>query len=163
MTKHTQTHATFVLERDYPVPVDRVWAALTDPELKRKWFGSDDFDYVDRSDDVRIGGVWNDDGHYRDGGPFSRFRAIYTDIAPGERIVYTYDMWLDDAHASTSITTIVLAPLAAGDSAGTHLTYTEQGVHLDGVHGPGPEAAAGREAGTAGLLDAIGTLLATID
>ena len=163
MTQHTQTHATFVLERDYPVPVDRVWAALTDPEMKRKWFGSDDFDYVDRSDDVRIGGVWNDDGHYRDGGPLSRFRAIYTDIAPNERIVYTYDMWLDDAHASTSITTIVLAPLAAGDRQGTHLTYTEQGVHLDGVHGPGPDAAAGREAGTADLLDAIGTLLATSD
>ena len=41
----------------------------------------------------------------------------------------------------------------------TRLTFTEQGVHLDGVHGLGPQAAAGREAGTAGLLDAIGALL----
>jgi hypothetical protein len=52
--------------------------------------------------------------------------------------------------------------LAPTDDAGqgTRLTYTEQGVHLDGVHGPGPVAAAGREAGTAGLLDAIGKELA---
>jgi hypothetical protein len=33
-------------------------------------------------------------------------------------------------------------------------------MRLDGVHGPGPQAAAGREAGTAGLVDTIGALLA---
>ncbi len=157
MTDRTQTHATFVLERDYPVPIVRVWAAFADPELKQKWFGSDDFVYVERADDFRVGGVVIDDGRAAEGGPLSQFRATYTDITPHERIVYTYDMWLDGAHASTSIATIVFAPT---DDAGTRLTFTEQGVHLDGVHGPGPDAAAGRESGTAGLLDAIGTLLA---
>ena len=156
MTDRTQTHATFVLEREYPAPVDRVWAAFADPKIKRKWFGSDEFVYVERADDFRVGGVSIDDGHHRDGGPLSRYRATYTDIIPNERIVYTYDMWLDGAHASTSITTIVFAPT----DNGTQLTFTEQGVHLDGVHGPGPDAAAGRESGTAGLLDAIGELLA---
>lgn len=161
MTDRTQTHATFVLERDYPVPVDRVWAAFADPEIKRKWFGSDDFDYVERSDDFRVGGVSIDDGRPRDGGPLSQYRATYTDITPSERIVYTYDMWLDGAHASTSIATIVFEPTGDGANQGTRLTFTEQGVHLDGVHGPGPEAADGRESGTAGLLDAIGKVLAT--
>ena len=70
-----------------------------------------------------------------------------------------YDMWLDGVHASTSITTIVLEPSEEGDGPGTRLTFTEQGVHLDGVHGPGPQAAAGRKEGTAGLLDSIGALL----
>jgi uncharacterized protein YndB with AHSA1/START domain len=32
MSERTQTHATFVLERYYPVPVDRVWDAFADPE-----------------------------------------------------------------------------------------------------------------------------------
>ena len=32
-------------------------------------------------------------------------RATYTDTTPYERIIYTYDMWLDGVHASTSITT----------------------------------------------------------
>lgn len=158
MTDHTQTHATFVLEREYPVPVDRVWAAFADPEIKRKWFGSDEFVYVERSDDFRVGGVVIDDGHAGEGGPLSQFRATYTDITPNERIVYTYDMWLDGAHASTSVTTIAFEP--SDDGRGTKLTFTEQGVHLDDVHGPGPEAAAGREAGTAGLLDAIKELFA---
>lgn len=161
MTDRTQTHATFVLEREYPVALDRVWAAFADPEVKRTWFGSDEFVYVERSDDFQVGGVWIDDGHHRDGGPLSQYRATYTDIALNERIVYSYDMWLDGVHASTSITTIVFEPAAAGQ--GTRLTFTEQGVHLDGVHGPGPDAAAGREAGTAGLLDAIGKLLTSAD
>ena len=157
MTDRTQTHATFVLEREYPVPVGRVWNAFADFEIKRKWFGSDEFAYVERADDFRVGGVMIDDGRQGEGGPLSRYRATYTDITPNERIVYTYDMWLDGVHASTSIATIVFEP--TGDGAGTQLTFTEQGVHLDGVHGPGPAAAAGREAGTAGLLDAIGKLL----
>lgn len=158
MTDSTQTHATFVLEREYPVPVDRVWAAFADPEMKSKWFGSDEFVDVKSSDDFRVGGVAIDDGYHGEGGPLSQFHATYTDIAPGERIVYTYDMWLDGAHASTSVTTIVFEPTAGG----TRLTFTEQGVYLDGVHGPGPEAAAGRESGTAGLLDALGKALAGV-
>ena len=69
-------------------------------------------------------------------------------------------MWLAGVHASTSITTIVFAPSENDGRCGTRLIFTEQGVHLDGVHGPGPQAAAGREQGTAGLLDAVGALLA---
>jgi uncharacterized protein YndB with AHSA1/START domain len=159
MTKRSQTHATFVLERAYPVPVERVWEAFANPEIKRQWFGSPDFTEQDRREDFRVGGVAMHDGRRHSTGPLSQFRAIYTDIVPHERIVYTYDMWLDGVHASTSITTIVFEPSEADGCLGTRLTFTEQGVHLDGVHGPGPQAAAGREKGTAGLLDAIGALL----
>lgn len=150
----TQTHATFVIEREYPAPVEQVWQAFADPEVKARWFGTDDFVDVERSDDFRVGGVAVNDGRRGPDGPLSRFRSTYTDIVEHERIVYTYDMWLDDAHASTSITTITFEP----NDGGTRLTFTEQGVHLDGVHGPGPEAAAGREEGTGWLLDRIGAL-----
>jgi len=158
MTEHTQTHATFTLERRYPVPVDRVWKAFSDPEIKRTWFGGDDFIDVERSEDFRVGGVAIDDGRPRGGGPLSQFRGVYTDIVEHQRIVYGYDMWLDGVHASTSITTIVFEP-EDDPTPGTRLTFTEQGVHLDGVHGPGPEAAAGREEGTAELLDALSKVL----
>lgn len=161
MTDRTQTHATFVLEREYPVPVERLWAAFADPGLKRQWFGGEEFVEVERSDDFRVGGVWTDAGRHGDDGPLSEFRATYTDIAPRERIIYSYDMWLDGVHASTSISTVVLEAIEdhGVTDRGTRLTFTEQGVHLDGVHGPGPEAAAGREAGTADLLDALGKAL----
>ncbi len=145
----TQTHATFVLERDYAAPVDRVWAAFADADVKKQWFGPDEIEDPEFSEDFRVGGIAVNDGTME--GRRSEFRATYTDIVDCERIVYVYDMWSDGVHASTSITTVVLEATPTG----THLTFTEQGVHLDGVHGPGPEAAAGREHGTGWLLDRI--------
>jgi uncharacterized protein YndB with AHSA1/START domain len=156
MNTHTETHATFTLERRYPVPVAKVWSAFADPDVKRQWFGGSEFIDAKRSEDFVVGGVAIADGRFGADGPLSQFRATYADIIEHERIVYTYDMWLDGAHASTSITTIVFEEA----DGGTHLTFTEQGVHLDGVHGPGPQAAAGREQGSGELLDKVGALLA---
>lgn len=149
----TQTHATFVIERTFEVPVEKVWAAFADVEQKKKWFGDLDSTDADVSEDFRVGGHGINDADMPGG--YSAYKSTYTDIVPNERIVYTYDMWLDKVHASTSITTIVFEPV----DGGTRLTCTEQGVHLDGVHGPGPEAAAGREHGTKGLLDQLGSYL----
>lgn len=145
----TQTHATFALERDYAAPVEKVWAAFADADTKARWFGPDEIDDVEVAEDFRVGGVAINNGTID--GRRSEFRAVYTDIVERERIVYSYDMWSDGVHASTSITTVLLEPT----DQGTHLTFVEQGVHLDGVHGPGPEAAAGREHGTGWLLDRI--------
>ena len=153
-TTRTQTHATFVLEHTYDQPVARVWSAFADAEVKKQWFGSSDFTDTEFAEDFRVGGTAIN--HGTNEGSRSEFRATYTDIVEHERIVYSYDMWLDGAHASTSITTITFEP----SDAGTLLTYTEQGVHLDGVHGPGPEAAAGREHGTSWMLGRIAEVLA---
>lgn len=155
-TRRTQTHATFVLERDYAAPVEAVWAAFADSEVKSRWFGPDDIEDLEFSEDFRVGGVAVNNGTMD--GRRSEFRAVYTDIVDLERIVYSYDMWSDGVHASTSITTVVLEPT----DTGTHLTFTEQCVHLDGVHGAGPDAAAGREHGTGWLLDRITDVVADL-
>ena len=72
--------------------------------------------------------------------------SVYTDIVDQVRIVFTYDMWLAERHISTSVTTIALEP----DGDGTRLTYTEQGVHFDGL-----DTVEGREEGSKGLLDQL--------
>ena len=73
---------------------------------------------------------------------------------PDRRIVLAYTMAVGGRRISASLATVEIVP--EGD--GTRLTFTEQGVHLDGVHGPGPDAAAGREEGTSGLLDKVAAL-----
>ena len=55
-------------------------------------------------------------------------------------------MWVDDRHLSTSLTTIVVEP----DGDETRLTYTEHGVHFDGL-----DTADGRREGTRGILDRL--------
>jgi uncharacterized protein YndB with AHSA1/START domain len=149
--ERSQTHATFVIERDYPVPVSTVWHALSDNEARGQWFGGGaEFDVQEKSHDFRIGGQAIEDGRWHDG-PRSRFHSTYTDIVDQQRIVFTYDMWQDDRHISTSLTTIAVAP----EGQGSHLTYTEQGVHFDGL-----DSVEGREEGTRGLLDTLGSFLA---
>ena len=108
-----------------------------------------DFDVTAVCQDFRVGGHGMNEGSFH-GGPPHRFRSTYTDIVEHQRIVYTYDMWIDDVHISTSITTIVLEPT----DGGTRLTLTEQGVHFDGR-----DSGEQREIGTAGLLDALGATL----
>ncbi|HWJ84491.1 MAG TPA: SRPBCC family protein [Cellulomonas sp.] len=149
-TTRTQVHHSFELTREFPAPVERVWAAFAVRAEKAKWFGDPvNFDATENTDDFRVGGQAVEDGRWHDG-PTSRFVATYTDIVDLQRIVYTYDMWIDGAHISTSVTTIAFEPTADG----THLTFTEQGVHLDGL-----DSGEGREQGTSGLLDALGASL----
>jgi len=38
MTKSTVTHDTFVIERTYDAPVERVFEAWSDPKRKAGWF-----------------------------------------------------------------------------------------------------------------------------
>ena len=149
--ERSQTHATFVIERTFPVPVSEVWLALSDNAARDHWFGGGpEFEAREKSHDFRVGGRATEDGRWH-GGPASRFESTYTDIVDQQRIVFTYDMWLDDRHISTSLTTIALEP----QGGGTALTYTEQGVHLDGL-----DSVEGREEGTGGLLDNLGAFLA---
>ena len=150
--ERSEVHATFVIERTYPVPVSAVWHALSDNGARDQWFGGgSEFDIHEKSHDFRVGGNGVEDGQWRDG-PTSRFVSTYTDIIDQQRMVFSYDMWVDSRHISTSLTTIALQP--EGD--GTRLTYTEQGVHLDGL-----DTVEGREEGTRGLLDNLGSFLAT--
>jgi uncharacterized protein YndB with AHSA1/START domain len=149
--EHSQLHATFVIERTYPVSIERVWHALSDNDARDQWFGGGPaFATDEKSHDFRVGGHGTEDGQWH-GGPRSKFVSTYTDIVDLARIVFTYDMWNDGRHLSTSLTTIVLEP----DGAATRLTYTEQGVHFDGL-----DSVEGREEGTAGLLDQLGSFLA---
>ena len=79
------------------------------------------------------------------------FEARYWDIVPNERIVYAYDMHLDDTRISVSLATIQLQPTTGG----TRLVLTEQGAFLDGH-----DTVAAREHGTGELLDSLGAFLA---
>jgi uncharacterized protein YndB with AHSA1/START domain len=149
MSTRSSEHATFALSRTYPVAPDRVFAAWSSQEAKARWFGSTDDNAY--SLDFRIGGTETNRGGPPDG-PVYRFIATYHEIVPDERIVYGSTMDADDTRVSVSVTTVELVP--EGDGS-TTLTFTEQGVFLDGH-----DTADQREGGTADLLDALGRSLA---
>src|SRR5207248_1124883 len=105
----------------------------------------DEWEKGPRTFDFRVGGSETSSGGPK-GGPVHAFECRYQDIVPNERIVYTYDMRLGDRRISVSLTTIALEPAGAG----TRLTFTEQGVFLDGYDDSGS-----REQGSRWLLDKL--------
>ena len=145
MTQRSVTHATFTVERTYPAPPEQGFAAWAEPSAKAQWFGGGDFEL-----DFRVGGRELNRGG-PDGGPVFTYDARYYDIVDNERIVYAYEMHMDDTRISVSLATIELTPA----SDGTRLVLTESGAFLDGHDTPEQ-----REGGTGSLLDALGNALA---
>ena len=150
MTERSTEHATFVLERSYAASPARVFAAWADPAQKAQWFvGPDEWIKFTHETDFRVGGRERLSTGPA-GGTVHKFDCCYQDIVPDRRIIYSYDMHLDDTRISVSLTTIEFKP----EGAGTRLIFTEQGVFLDGT-----DSAATREQGTQGLLDKLGAAL----
>jgi len=147
MSERSAIHGTFTLERVYDAAPARVFKAWADPAIKSRWFvGPSDWQLLERSIDFRVGGKERLSGR-KGSGIVSTFDAVYHDIVPEQRIIYCYDMRLDDRHISVSLATVELKP----EGAGTRLTMTEQGVFLDDYDDGGS-----RERGTRILLEQLG-------
>src|SRR4029077_3475006 len=80
-------------------------------------------------------------------GVVTDFQVHYLDIVPLHRIVYAYNMHVDERKISVSLATVQIEALAPTRS---RLTVTEQGAFLDGY-----DDAGSRERGTGGLMDAL--------
>jgi uncharacterized protein YndB with AHSA1/START domain len=141
------THASFTLERAYPAPPARVFAAWADPAVKSRWFAGGTG--AGHELDFRIGGREVASGG-PEGGPVMTFESFYREIVAPERIVYTSTMSADADVITVSLTTVEFKPAADG----TQLVLTEQGAFLDGREEP-----AWREHGTADQLKALADLL----
>jgi uncharacterized protein YndB with AHSA1/START domain len=139
MTIRNAKHATFTIERVYPATPARVFAAWSTKEAKTAWaYCHAEWPVTEHVFDFRVGGR-----EYAVTGPAGGtrhvFNAHYFDIVPDQRIVYAYDMHLDDRRISVSLATLEFFAVADG----TRLVLTEQGAFLDGY-----DDIAGREEGT---------------
>jgi uncharacterized protein YndB with AHSA1/START domain len=144
-------HGTFTISRNYDAPPALVFRALTDPAAKAQWFqGGPGYETVSRIMDVRPGGREHLQGKW-DNGLVSTFDAVYFDVIPNERLVYSYEMHMGERKISVSLAVFELKAVGQG----TQLTLTEHGAYLDGY-----DDAGSREHGSGLLLDAIGAWLA---
>jgi uncharacterized protein YndB with AHSA1/START domain len=145
-------HATFVIERKFDHDPAMVYRAWTDPIAKARWFNGPPDKWTEqlREMDLRVGGRERVAGKFIDGSE-SRFEALYFDVVPDRRLVYTYDMYWQGKKISVTLATIEF--VAAG--RGTKLIVTEHGAFLDGY-----EDAGSRERGTNSLMDQLARSLA---
>jgi uncharacterized protein YndB with AHSA1/START domain len=97
-----------VVTRTFDAPRALVFRAWTEPEHLRRWFGPRGWTLTVCTIDLRPGGIW----HYcmrGPGGEESWGRAVYREITPPERLVYT-DSFSDAAGNVVEPTRYGLSP-----------------------------------------------------
>lgn len=129
-------HDTFVLQRTYPKQPDAVFAALSDPAKKRRWFAGAHGDEGGFEMDFRVGGLETNVSIMGQETPFPGTAlsslAVYQDIVPGQRVVLVQTMTLGENRISSALISFEVA--AAGD--GASLTLTHQAAFYEQADGP---------------------------
>jgi uncharacterized protein YndB with AHSA1/START domain len=105
----TPTDREIRIERIFNAPRERVWRAMTDPELVAQWWGRGNKLVVERME-VKRGGHWRFVEHSDDG--VHGFEGRYREVTPPERVVQTF-AW-DGMPGHVVIETVVLEDLADG-------------------------------------------------
>jgi len=130
-------HDTFVLERTYPQPPARVFAALADPALKRRWFADGEQHEVELYElDFRVGGRERLRYRMKPGTPIAgallASEGFILDILPDRRVVSANSMQLGERRISAAQVTLECTP----EGSGTRLVCTHQGAFFEGADGP---------------------------
>ena len=113
MEKQSDHVKDLTVTRVFDAPRERVWAAWTDPELVRRWWGPEHFTAPSIQIDLRVGGmyVWSMRGPAGTQWDREMFNAgVYKEIVPNEKLVVTQYM---------------------SDAAGRMIDATEYGQHPD--------------------------------
>lgn len=84
--------------RSFPIPVEALYQAWTDPEKLTQWWGPKGFTLTINRYELRIGGIWDYILHGPDGTDYPN-QAVFEVIEPNRRLVFSnIGGHVEDAH-----------------------------------------------------------------
>lgn len=132
-------HTSFVIERAFAASPAEVFHAWADPQAKREWSDCHADHTTHYSLEFRVMGR---ESHRVDDPErgVQLIEKVFFDIVPGRRIVFAYDISLNERRLSVSLVTVEFEAAPSG----TKMVYSEQLAYLDGhqdlpqrIHGTG--------------------------
>lgn len=137
------------VERIFNAKRERVWQAMTKPELVAKWWGRGNKVVVERMD-LERGGHWRFVEHSDHG--THGFEGRYSEIVPPERVVQTFE-W-DGMPGHVVLETVTLEDLGDGRTKLVNVSLFMTAADRDGM------VSSGMEDGMAASYAALDQLLA---
>ncbi len=141
MTETNEAPDAVVIERTLAASTEQVWRMWADQDQFAQWYGPEGMSVPVAEMDVVVGGRRRICMASGDGAMKMWFVGTFTEIVPGERLVYTESMadedgnvlspaamGMPDGHPETTEITVVLKDLGDGR---THMTMTHAGVPAD--------------------------------
>jgi uncharacterized protein YndB with AHSA1/START domain len=94
-----------VITRIFDAPRDLVFKTYMDPELIPRWWGPRSLTTTVEEMDVRPGGIWRFVQRDADGNEYAFF-GVYHEIAPPERLIYTFEFLGTPGHVLLETVTL---------------------------------------------------------
>ena len=143
-----------VMTREFDAPRELVFAMYTKPEHVKRWWGPRYITLSTCEIDLRPGGAWR--YVFSNGaGPATTFKGVYSEIAPPQKLVYTFIYDVDQIRDHPAVVTETFEALGSRTrmtQTVRHDSFTSRDGHLN----------SGMESGAAETLDRLEELLATM-
>jgi len=136
-TVSTPSDREIRMERVFNAPRERVWKAITTPDLVTQWWGRGNKLVIEKMD-VQRGGHWRFVEHSPQG--VHGFEGRYREVTPPERIVQTFE-W-DGMPGHVIIETMTLEDLGDGRTRLVTLSLFHTTEERDGMLHSGMEGGA---------------------
>lgn len=117
--KSTPADSEILAESAYPVPIEQVWRAWTDPERIVKWFGPAPNALQSAEVDLRTGGDWRFI-FSGPGEPYAALEGAYIEVEAPSRLVFSWrHIGTDDSGIQTATPFSQVAVTMQGTEGGT--------------------------------------------
>jgi len=118
---------TLRMRRTFDAPRELVWRAWTRPEILVLWMGPVEWPAFSVTCDFRVGGAWRIGLKSPETGEELWQGGVYREIAPPERLSFTFKWEGDNHEDGPAVDTLVTVALTETDGR-TDMAFTHEGL-----------------------------------